>query len=430
MSVKARMGQQFHSKVLSDQEASAKLLKVTECDLENRQAIETALQHPTAPLPPKFEAHFDQYQYLHQRRYLRQVNYIGQMVFLLYFFVDYFVIPDVSLLSGIMRVFAVTLALVGNYFCFKYVKDIQLLDLILPISATLCCGVWFYILSQSHSPWVGYYLYAAVIYVVMANLCIQVRFRPALYNSLLMSVLIFLSAISLTTLQDALIFMVVYIPMWLLSLYISWSNTLNARHHFLRSLLDDWNFHTLQALAHTDELTQLNNRRQFVHMAEHKIHQWPKSNSICLLMFDVDFFKQINDTYGHDVGDRVLQNIAEIARKEMRRQDILARFGGEEFIALLSETSLDEALVISERLRQKIAQHQMCVDKKSFNFTVSIGVSSLKPQQTDLQLLIKEADIALYQAKQSGRNCVISYDVGMSESPEPILKKEVKSWMI
>ena len=72
----------------------------------------------------------------------------------------------------------------------------------------------------------------------------------------------------------------------------------------------------------------------------------------------------------------------------------------------------------------------MCVDKKSFNFTVSIGVSSLKPQQTDLQLLIKEADIALYQAKQSGRNCVISYDVGMSESPEPILKKEVKSWMI
>ena len=121
----------------------------------------------------------------------------------------------------------------------------------------------------------------------------------------------------------------------------------------------------------------------------------------------------------------MLQNIAEIARKEMRRQDILARFGGEEFIALLSETSLDEALVISERLRQKIAQHQMCVDKKSFNFTVSIGVSSLKPQQTDLQLLIKEADLALYQAKQSGRNCVISYDVGMSEPPKPILKKKL-----
>lgn len=430
MSVKARMGQQFHSKVLSDQEASAKLLKVTECDLENRQAIETALQHPTAPLPPKFEAHFDQYQYLHQRRYLRQVNYIGQMVFLLYFFVDYFVIPDVSLLSGIIRVIAVTLALVGNYFCFKYVKDIQLLDLILPISATLCCGVWFYILSQSHSPWVGYYLYAAVIYVVMANLCIQVRFRPALYNSLLMSVLIFLSAISLTTLQDALIFMVVYIPMWLLSLYISWSNTLNARHHFLRSLLDDWNFHTLQALAHTDELTQLNNRRQFVHMAEHKIHQWPKSNSISLLMFDVDFFKQINDTYGHDVGDRVLQNIAEIARKEMRRKDILARFGGEEFIALLSETSLDEALVISKRLRTKIAQHRIYIGQNiSLNFTVSIGVSELKVEQPDLTTLIKEADIALYAAKQHGRNCVLHYDIGMSEPKKPACPPNI-SWVV
>ncbi len=75
----------------------------------------------------------------------------------------------------------------------------------------------------------------------MANLCIQVRFRPAVYNSLVMSVLMFL-VISLTNLQDALVFMVVYIPVRSLSLYISWINTLNARHHFLRSLLDDWNF--------------------------------------------------------------------------------------------------------------------------------------------------------------------------------------------
>ena len=107
------------------------------------------MQHPSAPLPPKFEAHFDQYQYLHQRRYLRQVNYIGQMIFLLYFFVDYFVIPDVSLLSGIIRVLTVTLALVGNYFCFKYVKDIQLLDLILP-SALHCVVVSGFIFCRNH----------------------------------------------------------------------------------------------------------------------------------------------------------------------------------------------------------------------------------------------------------------------------------------
>ena len=430
MSVKARMGEQTRSKILSNQEASEKLLKTTECDLENRQAIEKALQHPAAQLPPQFETHFYQHQNLHQRRYLRQVNYIGQMTFLLYFFIDYFIIPDVATLSATLRLSAVVLALIGNYFCFKLIKDIRLLDLILPVSATLCCGIWFYILSQSQSPWISTYVYASVIFVLMANLCIQVRFRPAVYNSLVMSVLMFLGVISLTNLQDALVFMVVYIPVCLLSLYISWINTLNARHHFLRSLLDDWNFHTLQALAHTDELTQLNNRRQFVHMAEHKIHAWPKSESVCLLMFDVDFFKQINDTYGHDIGDRVLQNIADIARKEMRRKDILARFGGEEFIALLSETSLDEALMISERLRQKIAQHEMCIDKKCFNFTVSIGVSSLKPQQTDLQTLIKEADLALYQAKQRGRNCVISFDVGMPEPPKSTVKKEIKSWIV
>jgi predicted signal transduction protein with EAL and GGDEF domain len=307
MSVKARMGEQTRSKILSNQEASEKLLKTTECDLENRQAIEKALQHPAAQLPPQFETHFYQHQNLHQRRYLRQVNYIGQMTFLLYFFIDYFIIPDVTTLSATLRLSAVVLALIGNYFCFKLIKDIRLLDLILPVSATLCCGIWFYILSQSQSPWISTYVYASVIFVLMANLCIQVRFRPAVYNSLVMSVLMFLGVISLTNLQDALVFMVVYIPVCLLSLYISWINTLNARHHFLRSLLDDWNFHTLQALAHTDELTQLNNRRQFVHMAEHKIHAWPKSESVCLLMFDVDFFKQINDTYGHDIGDRVLK---------------------------------------------------------------------------------------------------------------------------
>lgn len=128
-------------------------------------------------------------------------------------------------------------------------------------------------------------------------------------------------------------------------------------------------------------------------------------------MFDVDFFKRINDNYGHDIGDQVLQKIAEIARKEMRRDDVLARFGGEEFVALLPETSIDDAMMIAGRLRQKIESTTVCISNTiKLNFTISIGVSQLDPDEVDLHLLIKEADVALYRAKQNGRNQVVSFD--------------------
>jgi diguanylate cyclase (GGDEF)-like protein len=133
---------------------------------------------------------------------------------------------------------------------------------------------------------------------------------------------------------------------------VSWNNTLNARRAFLRSMLEEWDRHLLRELAHTDELTQLSNRRQFELIADKMIHAWPPYQSICLLMFDVDYFKRINDSYGHDIGDQVLQKIAELARKEMRRADVLARFGGEEFVALLPETTLEDAIMIAGRLRK------------------------------------------------------------------------------
>jgi diguanylate cyclase (GGDEF)-like protein len=176
-------------------------------------------------------------------------------------------------------------------------------------------------------------------------------------------------------------------------------------------MLEEWDRHMLRELAHTDELTQLNNRRQFELIADQKIHQWPQYQSICLLMFDVDFFKRINDSHGHDIGDQVLQNIAEIARKEMRREDVLARFGGEEFVALLPETSLEDAMMIANRLRQKIESSTVYIGNNiQLHFTISIGVSRLDPKDVDLHLLIKEADVALYRAKQNGRNQVVCFD--------------------
>ena len=94
----------------------------------------------------------------------------------------------------------------------------------------------------------------------------------------------------------------------------------------------------------------------------------------------------------------------------MRYTDVLARFGGEEFIALLPNTTLDEAIIIANRLCKKIENHQICVQNKFFfNFTVSIGIAQMQPQQNDLNLLIKNADLALYEAKKNGRNQVAIY---------------------
>ena len=246
-----------------------------------------------------------------------------------------------------------------------------------------------------------------MILIVLGNLGIQVHFRQSILTSILISLAILQGVFRLNDIYDSIIFLLIYLPILLFSFYISWNNTLNGRRNFLRSLLDDWNFHKLNELAHTDELTQLNNRRQFVHIAERRVLD-AKNPNCSLLLFDVDNFKKINDQYGHDIGDLVLKHIADISRSEMRIDDILARFGGEEFIALLTYTHLDHACQIAERLRQKIAQQTLVVNhEQRIQFTVSIGVAEFHSNQNNLTGLIKAADIALYYAKQNGRNQVV-----------------------
>ena len=382
------------------------------CEPENRAAIVTALQDHNAVIPPQFEECYYSYQNVHQRRHLRQINFLAQLSFLCYFFADWFLLPDIVYISGIARTSAVLSFMLLNWAMFKYCKNILTLDLLLPISSAFAATVWFWLLHQSSSPSVYFYQYASVIFILLGCLSIQVRFRPSVLTALLISAVIISGVIHLkNSAQQTIIFLLVYIPILIFSLYISWNNTLNARRTFLRSILEEWDRHMLRELAHTDELTQLNNRRQFELIADQKIHQWPQYQSICLLMFDVDFFKRINDSHGHDIGDQVLQNIAEIARKEMRREDVLARFGGEEFVALLPETTLEDAMMIANRLRQKIESSTVRIGNNiQLNFTISIGVSQLDPEDVDLHLLIKEADVALYRAKQNGRNQVVCFD--------------------
>ena len=158
--------------------------------------------------------------------------------------------------------------------------------------------------------------------------------------------------------------------------------------------------------ATLDALTNLNNRRQFETRLKQEIATTKRQkNPLCAMMIDIDFFKKVNDTYGHASGDTVLRTVASIIKEHLRESDIPARYGGEEFAVLLPYTHIEEAKIVGERLRKAVENASIPIDKKNINVTISMGLAEFSPQETG-EDLFKRADSALYEAKESGRNRV------------------------
>ena len=164
----------------------------------------------------------------------------------------------------------------------------------------------------------------------------------------------------------------------------------------------------LVMLATMDGLTGVFNRRHFLFLAEQEVARSKRYNKdIYFLMFDLDHFKEINDTYGHEAGDRVLQDFASICTEGLRRADIFGRMGGEEFAALVVEAKGEEAFAVAERIRKNFASQSIGKDGTEKNLSVSIGISRLDPASGSLEAAYAKADKALYEAKDQGRNRVI-----------------------
>lgn len=156
----------------------------------------------------------------------------------------------------------------------------------------------------------------------------------------------------------------------------------------------------LDKLASLDSLTQLNNRRIFLDALDEQVQLFEKRDiPFSLLIVDIDYFKRVNDTWGHLVGDQILINLSKIMKNVRRQKDILARYGGEEFVILLPETEEDEAVSFAETLRSKVEQATW----GKINITISIGVSTFTVKDTQHTILAK-ADFALYDSKNKGRN--------------------------
>ena len=167
----------------------------------------------------------------------------------------------------------------------------------------------------------------------------------------------------------------------------------------------------LKQLATTDSLTGLANRRSFMEQAEKQLQlaiRYEKHLSI--MIFDLDHFKQVNDTYGHDGGDQVLRVVADIVRQVLRNTDIVGRIGGEEFAAVMPETDLSVAEKVAERLRTGLMAAEIQTQTATIGITISLGLTQVSDTNITLAELMKRADDALYQAKRSGRNRFVAID--------------------
>jgi len=201
-----------------------------------------------------------------------------------------------------------------------------------------------------------------------------------------------------------IIFLLIYMP-----LIVLLSKSIYNNH--LRSITDNNTLEShiaeLRELSITDSLTKVYNRRHFFEAAQTLIYIAKRDESdISFLMIDLDYFKNVNDTYGHQIGDYILIKLAKEIQEITRSSDVFARIGGEEFALLLHATSREAAKIIAEKIRTTIEMIDFSKNYISMNVTVSVGVSTLSESITTLEELYQEADKKLYIAKELGRNRV------------------------
>ncbi len=166
--------------------------------------------------------------------------------------------------------------------------------------------------------------------------------------------------------------------------------------------------------AETDSLTGLFNHRHFFEMAQSEVNRALQEGiSLSALMFDIDFFKQVNDTFGHSVGDQVITAIANICRQIFRKADVVGRYGGEEFAVVLPEANVTTAKEVAERIRSAVEDLSFATPAGRFSITISLGIACLNDKCRNLNDLICRADDALYEAKETGRNRICVWRNGL-----------------
>jgi diguanylate cyclase (GGDEF)-like protein len=194
---------------------------------------------------------------------------------------------------------------------------------------------------------------------------------------------------------------------------------LQARDAKLRDVLEE-----LRAQAVTDALTGLYNRRYFWDaLSRELIAARRKPTIFSVILMDLDWFKNVNDTWGHDAGDMVLKEAADLMRASVRGSDIAARYGGEEFALLLPETAACVAEERAESLRRELEAHEIAYGTSRIRITASFGVGQYDGSTSDAASLMKRIDAALYAAKDAGRNRVVVHEPARARGAGPVMER-------
>lgn len=176
----------------------------------------------------------------------------------------------------------------------------------------------------------------------------------------------------------------------------------------------------LIGLSIQDSLTGAFNRRHLSDRLKEEFERYQRhQRTISLIMIDIDHFKHINDTYGHQCGDEILRAVSRLLGTHLRKIDMLARYGGEEFCCVLPETEADSASQVAERMRMRVAENEFMYDDRPHKITISLGISQLRNDTVDLDMLLREADDALYEAKRAGRNRVVIHRSNFPPNVKP-----------
>lgn len=343
--------------------------------------------------------------------YLRsRILFVGSVFFLLaplWIFVDFLLLPP-EMLTKLALSRVVLMGLLASIIYFAWRNQHQLNRICTTLAALLIAPALFYFglvlfYSDKMNSLVGYNFIPLLIIVFLSVFPLTII--EGLGIGLIIIAIQFLALVDLNQLATpdgwqslGLLVVVLGISLW-------------ANHSQVSTLL------RLYRQASMDSLTGLLNRgillEQLNLLCQHRDEKLAEDElpaPISLLMFDLDKFKRINDTYGHSVGDQVLQSFAQILRNELRNSDLIARYGGEEFIAVLPGTPKVDAKKIAERIRLQCEESVVIAhDGEAVNFTTSIGITEIRLDES-LDTALHRADTRLYMAKNLGRNRYIDYD--------------------
>ena len=296
------------------------------------------------------------------------MNYsLTQLTFLIFFYLDLFFKPDIPrlfVIAGLLLELA-ALPLINRYF-----KD--------PVRD---------IISIMNRQYPVFALFPILSFVLLAYYALQGDFTITTFIPLVLSTIL------------------IFFTYYLISVSIS---TVRRQQE-------------LELISNTDSLTGVYNRRHIEKRIKDEFKRYQKTGiDFAVIMSDIDFFKSINDRYGHDCGDKILIEIVKDMSKAVRYNDIVARWGGEEFLILLPATNREHAVTFAERIRKKISEQRYDCAGNLIPVTLTLGVTVVNQADT-ITDVIKKADIALYYGKQHGRNCVIMYDDVYNERKDYII---------